>query len=131
MAIHFSFLKSCTKSYFHYSLTVPSAYFLRTFTVLLPLCSQKYRSDNILPIPLLILGCNILLFYHLSLLAGFHFKVRSICRHSPFLLAFIFFSVLVLIILILIRCGASTLVCLSQIRSKYNCNTVNVWLHAV
>ena len=91
------------KSYFRYTLAVPSAYYLRTFTLLLPLCSQKLSLENILPILLLILGCNIVLFHHLSSFLVItrrfsFFRIRSIRRCSPFLLAFVFFSVLVLII---------------------------------
>ena len=113
------------KFYFRY--TIPSVYFLCTFIVLLPLCSQKYRSEYIFAnstADSLLQYSAFLSFVIIPhyLFAGFHSSEFVLCRRSPFLLAFIFFNVLVSIFLTLIRCDASTLVRLSQIRSKYNCN---------
>ena len=53
------FLNPIPKYYFLYTSTVASAYFLRSFTVvLLPLCLQKYRLKNI---------CFSIVFHHSSL----------------------------------------------------------------
>ena len=121
------FSNPVSKSYFRYT----STYLRRIFCVLLPLCSQKYRTDNILPIPPLIIGCNIALsiICHHSipryLLEGFHFRVCSIRCHSTFLLAFVFFSVLVLIShSYKVWCKYTCQFISNMV--KYNCNTVKV-----
>ena len=71
-----------------FPLTVTSAYFLRTFTICLPLCSQKYRSENILPIPSLI-WLQQALFHHLSsflIIYSQVFILQSSFYSSPFII---------------------------------------------
>ena len=112
---------------------IPSPYLWRIFCVLSP-----YFYHSVRKIPLGIYFANstagswlqyraflsFLIIPH-YLLASFRSFFSSFFP-IPSCLPFIFFSILVLLTLTLIRCGASTLVRLSQIRSKYNCNVVKV-----
>ena len=117
-----------TKYYFRCTLIIPSAYFLPTVSVLLLLCSQKYRSENILPIQ------YTALFYHLSSFLFTRrfsfFRVHSI-RRSPFLLSFIFFRVLVLIILsykVWCKYACPFISNTVKIRLQRGKSMVNIWL---